>query len=76
MAQTNSRNKRKVCNFCKEETSVSYKDLETLKKFTTERGKIVGRAKTGTCSSHQRQLTNAIKRARYLALLPFSTRSR
>ena len=50
---------------------IDYKDVETLKKFTTERGKILPRRVTGTCAMHQRAVTTAIKRARVVALLPF-----
>ncbi len=63
----------KVCHFCVEKvTSVDYKEAEKLKKYVTERGKIVPRRVTGTCAKHQRQLTSAIKRARMIALLPFT----
>lgn len=64
---------RKSCTFC-QGTLLDWKEIETLCKFTSERGKILGRSKTGTCAKHQRKLTQAIKRARYLALLPFKAR--
>ena len=71
----NSRNqrprRRKVCQFCIERTPIDYKDVGRLRKMITERAKIVPRRVTGTCSAHQRELTTAIKRARYLALLPY-----
>ena len=66
-------NKRKVCLFCEDKNckSIDYKDPR-LKKFVTEKGKIIPSRQTGTCSRHQRELTVAIKRARNIALLPFS----
>lgn len=70
MAQTKVY-QRKGCLFCKEKMSPDYKDTETLKKYITERGKILGRAKTGVCAAHQRKLAASIKRARVLAMLPF-----
>ena len=64
--------RRKVCRFCADSSIViDYKDAKTLKYFITERGKIIPRRITGTCASHQRALTLAIKRARVIALLPF-----
>jgi small subunit ribosomal protein S18 len=64
--------RRKVCRFCADSSLViDYKDVRTLKYFITERGKIIPRRITGTCAKHQRQLTQAIKRARTIALLPF-----
>jgi len=64
--------RRKVCQFCADKaTFVDYKDIAKLKKFTSERGKILPRRATGTCAMHQRQLTEAIKRARQVALLPY-----
>ena len=66
------RAKRKVCTFCVEKaTSIDYKDVAKLRKFLSERSKILPRRITGTCAKHQRQLTVAIKRARVMALLPF-----
>lgn len=65
--------RRKVCAFCLEKTKViDYKDVATLRRFVTDRGKIRSRRKTGTCAKHQRRLAVAIKRARHLALLPFT----
>ena len=65
--------RRKVCQFCAEKGSeIDYKDVETLKKFVTERGKILPKRITGTCAMHQRELTRAIKRARIVALLPYT----
>jgi small subunit ribosomal protein S18 len=64
--------KRKVCQFCADKTlKIDYKDVDTLKKYITERGKILPRRITGTCSMHQRHVTRAIKQARTVALLPF-----
>lgn len=64
--------RRKVCRFCADSKIViDYKDSKTLKYFITERGKIIPRRITGTCATHQRALTLAIKRARAIALLPF-----
>ena len=66
------RSRKKVCQFCAEKTAViDYKDVETLKKYVTERGKILPRRITGTCTMHQREVTKAIKRARIAALMPF-----
>ncbi len=66
--------KKKVCKFCTKKMTIDYKDPETLRRFTTEMGKILPRRITGTCAKHQRQLAKAIKRARVLALLPFTTK--
>jgi small subunit ribosomal protein S18 len=63
--------KKKVCKFCTQKLKIDYKDSETLRRFTTERGKILPRRITGTCARHQRELASAIKRARVIALLPF-----
>lgn len=64
--------RRKVCRFCADsKIIIDYKDARTLRYFITERGKIIPRRITGTCASHQRTLTLAIKRARAIALLPF-----
>ncbi len=66
---------KKVCMFCADKIGeVDYKDINRLKKCTTaERAKILPRRVTGTCAFHQRSLTTAIKRARYVALLPYSS---
>ncbi|MCL4426035.1 MAG: 30S ribosomal protein S18 [Firmicutes bacterium] len=67
------RPKRKVCAFCVDKVEdIDYKDGARLKRFITERGKILPRRITGNCARHQRQLTVAIKRARNVALLPFT----
>ena len=64
--------RRKVCQFCVEKVEViDYKDVAKLRKFTSERAKILPRRVTGTCAKHQRELTTAIKRARHLAMLPY-----
>src|ERR1700752_4210681 len=66
--------RRKVCRFCADKTlHVDYKDVRTLQSFITEGGKIVPSRTSGNCAKHQRQLAIAIKRARVIALLPFST---
>jgi small subunit ribosomal protein S18 len=63
---------RKVCRFCENKIDhIDYKDEKGLRRYLTERGKIVPRRITGTCAWHQRKLTVAIKRGRHLALLPF-----
>ena len=66
------RRRRKVCAFCadKDET-IDYKDVARLRRYLSERAKIVPRRVTGTCARHQRELTVAIKRARHIALLPY-----
>lgn len=66
--------RRKVCRFCVEPTlALDYKDPQLLKYFITERGKIVPRRISGTCAKHQRKVALAIKRARMIALMPFTT---
>ena len=69
-----NKNKKKVCAFCEDKNLkfIDYKDVNRLKKYVTEKGKIISSRQTGTCSRHQRELTTAIKRARNIALLPFS----
>lgn len=61
----------KTCYFCKGKTSPWYSDVTSLQKFTTDRGKIIARTRTGLCAKHQRRLTVSVKHARHLALLPF-----
>jgi small subunit ribosomal protein S18 len=63
--------KKKVCKFCAQKMKIDYKDSETLRRFITERGKILPRRITGTCAKHQRALALAIKQARSIALLPY-----
>ena len=66
------RPRRKVCQFCVHKVEhIDYKDTAKLRRYVTERGKIVPRRISGNCAKHQRQLTTAIKRARVIALLPF-----
>ena len=65
------RRRRKVCVFCGKDSVIDYKDALKLKKYISERGKILPRRVTGTCAKHQRALTVAIKRARHLAMLPY-----
>ncbi len=68
------RKRRKVCAFCVDKVEhIDYKDAAKLRKYTSERAKILPRRTTGTCAMHQRQLTEAIKRARQIALLPYVT---
>jgi small subunit ribosomal protein S18 len=67
--------KRKVCIFCKEKIDyVDFKDLGLLRKFVSDRGKIRARRVTGNCAQHQRDVASAVKNAREMALLPYSTR--
>jgi small subunit ribosomal protein S18 len=63
--------KKKVCRFCSQKSKIDYKDPAILRRFTTERGKILARRTTGTCVKHQRKLAQEIKRARIICLLPF-----
>lgn len=68
------RKRRKVCAFCVDKVEhIDYKDAAKLKRYVSERAKILPRRTTGTCAMHQRQLTTAIKRARQIALLPYVT---
>lgn len=68
------RKKRRQCNFCADKIeSIDYKDLGKIRRYITERGKILPRRITGNCALHQRQLTVAIKRARTMALLPYTS---
>ena len=66
--------KKKVCAFCVDKVDyIDYKDVAKLRRYVSDRAKILPRRITGTCAKHQRQLTTAIKRARLIALLPFTT---
>ncbi|MCR4909233.1 MAG: 30S ribosomal protein S18 [Lachnospiraceae bacterium] len=65
------RRRKKVCIFCGKDNLINYKDVGKLRRFISERGKILPRRITGNCAKHQRALTVAIKRARHLALLPY-----
>ncbi|MBI4029383.1 MAG: 30S ribosomal protein S18 [Candidatus Blackburnbacteria bacterium] len=63
-----------ICSFCQTNTSPDYKTWEDLTRFVSDRGKILSRSRTGICAKHQRDLTRAVKRARHLALLPFTVK--
>jgi len=66
--------KRKVCRFCADKTlEIDYKNPRILRYFITERGKIIPRRISGNCAKHQREITTAIKKARNIAILPFTT---
>lgn len=68
------RKRRKVCQFCADKVeNIDYKDTSKIRRFISERGKILPRRMTGACAAHQRDVTEAIKRARQVALLPFIT---
>jgi small subunit ribosomal protein S18 len=68
------RRRRKFCRFCVDgETIIDYKDERKISRYVTDRGKIVPRRISGTCAKHQRQLTRAIKRARHIGLVPFTS---
>ena len=73
MRRRGPRRRKKVCAFCsdKEHDYIDYKDVAKLKRYMSERGKILPRRITGTCAKHQRELAGAIKRARAICLLPF-----
>lgn len=64
--------KRKVCRFCTETIEMDYKNVDLMSRFITDRKKIVPRRNSGLCARHQRQLATAIKRARFMALLPYT----
>lgn len=65
--------RKRICSFCADKSAnIDYKDINKLKKHITDRGKILPRRISGTCAKHQRELTIAIKRARQVALLPYS----
>ena len=66
--------RKKVCNFCVEKVEyIDYKDVPRLRRYISDRAKILPRRVTGTCAKHQRELTTAIKRARQIALLPYTS---
>ena len=68
-----ARRRKKVCVFCgKENNEIDYKDVNKLKRYVSERGKILPRRITGNCAKHQRALTVAVKRARHIALMPYT----
>lgn len=65
--------RRRVCAFCVDKVdTIDYKDFNTLRRFVSDQGQINSRRRTGTCARHQRLVTTAVKRARYLALLPYT----
>ncbi|MBE6083067.1 MULTISPECIES: 30S ribosomal protein S18 [Tissierellales] len=71
--QKRYKTRKRVCSFCADKVDhIDYKDINKLKKYITERGKILPRRITGNCAKHQRQLTKAIKMARQVALLPYN----
>lgn len=73
MAEFTRQPRRRYCQFCKDETAfIDYKDTQMLRKYITDRGKIKPRRVTGTCTQHQRELAVAIKRAREMALVPYT----
>ena len=73
MPEFNRKPRRKYCQFCKDHTEyIDYKDTQMLRKFMTDRGKIKPRRVTGTCTQHQHELAMAIKRAREMALVPYT----
>ncbi|MFA5933401.1 MAG: 30S ribosomal protein S18 [Microgenomates group bacterium] len=65
---------KKVCQFCSNKTEPHYFDIVALRRFINDRGRIVTRTRSGSCAKHQRRITKEIKRARHLALLPFTVR--
>ena len=66
------RRRKKVCVFCGKDNVIDYKDVNKLKRYVSERGKILPRRVTGSCATHQRALTTAVKRARHIALMPYT----
>ena len=72
-SRPNRKGRKKVCAFCVEKVEkIDYKDTAKLRRYTSERAKILPRRVTGTCAYHQRELTTAIKRARQIALMPYT----
>ena len=71
MRKRMGRRRKKVCVFCGKDNVIDYKDTNKLKRYVSERGKILPRRITGNCAKHQRALTVAIKRARHVALMPY-----
>ena len=65
--------RKKICRFCKNKIAIDYKSTDLVKSFISERGKIIPRRISGNCARHQRQVAMAIKRARHIGLLPFTT---
>jgi small subunit ribosomal protein S18 len=76
MSEFGMRRRKKVCRFCENKIDfIDFKDERSLRRFVTERGKIVPRRISGNCARHQRKLTTAIKRSRYMAILAFASES-
>ena len=71
MKRRGGRRRKKVCVFCGKDNTIDYKDINKLKRYISERGKILPRRITGNCAKHQRARTVAIKRARHIALMPY-----
>ena len=71
MKRRGGRRRKKVCVFCGKDNVIDYKDVNKLKRYISERGKILPRRITGNCAKHQRAITVAIKRARHVALMPY-----
>ena len=68
------RPRRKVCQFCQDKNAeIDYKDIDTLRRLVSDKGKILPRRVTGTCAKHQRSVAKAVKKARQIALLPYTT---
>lgn len=75
MAEYSHQPRRKYCQFCKDDVKyIDYKDTQTLRRYITDRGKIKSRRVTGVCTQHQHELAGAIKRAREMALLPYTVK--
>ena len=73
-SRPNRKGRKKVCSFCVDKVEcIDYKDVNKLNKYTSDRAKILPRRVTGTCAKHQRELTTAIKRARHLALMAYTS---
>ncbi len=72
MKRKGGRRRKKVCVFCGDKNAIDFKDINKLKRYVSERGKILPRRITGNCAKHQRALTVAIKRARHIALMPYT----
>ncbi len=71
MKRRGGRRRKKVCVFCGKDNTIDYKDAAKLRKYVSERGKILPRRITGNCAKHQREITVAVKRARHVAILPY-----
>ena len=73
MQKRRGRRKKRVCNFCADKiTSIDYKEISKLRKYVSERGKILPRRVSGNCAKHQRAMTMNVKRARHMALMPYT----